>query len=94
MKRIFALALVAAALTAGESRASCGLLSRLFGRGGCGSASTVRTLPACQGCNASAIKPAEHREIPASIPATSPDCPSGNCPAAKSAPNRRFFLIK
>ena len=77
----------------GESRAGCGLLSRLFGGGrGCGSSRPVVTAhgPAC---SAPAAYPVRHvvysspvpqqmpQYLPQYLPATNPDgCPGGNCP--------------
>lgn len=90
MKRICVLALVAAAMFAGESQASCGLLSRLFGgRRVCGSAK-IEAAP-CQQCQPKAEQPNNVREYPVKLPDTCPDCPSGNCPQVK--PARRFSLF-
>lgn len=82
-----AVAVAAVVGTAGESRAGCGLLSRLFGGGrGCGSSRPAVTAsgPACSAPVAYPVQqvgyqPVYGQPIPQYIPATNPDCANGQC---------------
>lgn len=86
-----AVAVAAVVGTAGESRAGCGLLSRLFGGGCCGSSrpAVIASGPACAAPVAyPASQPVRHvvysspvpQQMPQYLPTTSPDaCPGGNC---------------